>query len=1181
MAVEDSLSDLVSPSVGQDLAKLRSDVKETLDVIIDASKKTKGAFDGITMSKDIAEMVGFMKQSSEAAKESSDAIKNLTASYKAQIEAARLATQQEKAFVEVAKQDTEAQKQKTEATKQATEATKQAATAKVAESQATLNSAKANTEASKQEEIHTRVTIALTKEKERLQALLDKEAAALAKQQGAYYQLNQTYNKAAKESQNLGAELVMLQAEFNRLKPTLTSDEVEKYDTRIRALSAAYQNSATDANKMHQQLLAIDTSIGKSQRNVGNYNGAVMALGNILRDTPAFAYSTATGLLAISNNIPIFVDELGRLKEANAALKASGQETIPVWKTLAGSFTSVSGIITLAVAAVTIITARMAMHKDATDKTTESLKKYNETIQHISENSYADASKEAARLRLLADEASNLGKSMDVRTAAVQQLQKLYPAYFNDLNREATLNGNVKKAVDDATESIYKKAAASAALSKFEETNKTDYELLQQERQLTAERAKQYDYAVKTNAESIISDYNRGKSTTEDGGDPLNELRKTDKALAEVRTRRAELRKQMDQYLADAKAGDAGLTDAYKPKPGSIESLQKQISELSDKRNKTVDATTESGKKEISIINAQIEAIQRLIDLLEGRERQKNRQSELAGIDALLAASKRYQEALAQAQKNEFEQSAAKNKAIYEDENRSLRDRLDAFDLYQKDKAILAQLDSAKELAQLDDREKALREKEAVYAKIRADHPLTDNQKKELAAIKKDEDTVAILRKQLNDKLQADLANIEANGIITRQQIIKAGQRQFLTAEEKGLQDRLADFDDSYNQEAKVLADSYLNKQISEEKFQLELKKLKNKYQGITLNEQIAEYEYELKSDQLNAEQKLEIQRKLNKAKLDLTNNAIEGAGLQKKNNPFGLDNDTYNNAVKVADNVIGLYQQITKAIDARYQAEIAQIERRKQLLDDAATAEIEAINNSGYAAADKERKIAEVKAQTALKDKEFIREQNELKRKQAIADKAANIAQIIQKTALAVISALVIPPPFGQILASTALATGAFELATALQTQIPQYEEGTKGKPHPGGPARVGEKGKPEAIFEPGKAPYVVDSDRIIDLAAGSHVLPLTGRDVAADLAKMGMGQMPVAYMMDSDTSTMAQYLNGSMAQLGALRDDMKEYADAVLNKPVGGFMMKGGELWSYSKTKNGITHHIDKRFR
>lgn len=74
--------------------------------------------------------------------------------------------------------------------------------------------------------------------------------------------------------------------------------------------------------------------------------------------------------------------------------------------------------------------------------------------------------------------------------------------------------------------------------------------------------------------------------------------------------------------------------------------------------------------------------------------------------------------------------------------------------------------------------------------------------------------------------------------------------------------------------------------------------------------------------------------------------------------------------------------------------------------------------------------------------------------------------------------------------LAATYATIGAAQLAAVLATPIPKYEKGTKGKPHKGGPALVGEK-RAEVIQEPGMNPYVIDTPTILNLKKGTEVTP------------------------------------------------------------------------------------------
>ena len=77
------------------------------------------------------------------------------------------------------------------------------------------------------------------------------------------------------------------------------------------------------------------------------------------------------------------------------------------------------------------------------------------------------------------------------------------------------------------------------------------------------------------------------------------------------------------------------------------------------------------------------------------------------------------------------------------------------------------------------------------------------------------------------------------------------------------------------------------------------------------------------------------------------------------------------------------------------------------------------------------------------ISQKEYDKKTAELKRKQAIADKANAAFKIGINTATGITSALTLPPPLSFILAGVTAALGLAELAVVLATPIPQFKKG------------------------------------------------------------------------------------------------------------------------------------------
>lgn len=110
--------------------------------------------------------------------------------------------------------------------------------------------------------------------------------------------------------------------------------------------------------KLNATLKTIDGGLGNFQRNVGNYKSGFQGLSNsvnqITREFPAFSNSLQTGFLAISNNLPIFFDELQRANSQIKELQAQGQKVPGLFATLGRSLISFNSLLSLGVTLLTV-----------------------------------------------------------------------------------------------------------------------------------------------------------------------------------------------------------------------------------------------------------------------------------------------------------------------------------------------------------------------------------------------------------------------------------------------------------------------------------------------------------------------------------------------------------------------------------------------------------------------------------------------------------------------------------------------------------------------------------------------------------------------------------------------------------------------------------------------------------
>ncbi len=1103
-ATNQAMSNTVVNATGQ-LQALSQAQSAAADSSKNAAERTAGVMTalGNGAKSYIANLKGVAQAEHELERAGTEREKQMTESAKRSI-AERLVSQQ--ALLTQARIDSEQVRQGTAQqltfAKVGTESAKQQTAAQIA-------AAKAATEHSRQLDIQTKTNIALQKEQDRLNRLAATAATNAARQQGEYAKLNAEYKSAAQLAKDLGAQEIRLQTELKALKsnnngPGNDALIAAKTD-EITKLTPVLKEAQLNAKKLSDSLYSVEIAVGQGQRKVGQYSEAARGLRDILREAPAFAYSTATGILAISNNIPMLLDGVKKLKEANEALAAAGEKPIPIWKTLLKELFSFEGIAAMVVAGVTILVARMAMMHKPVDDATDSVKKYNEALTNLEENAYTSAVTDAARMKLLVGVAQDVKESMDTRLGAVQALQKEFPAYFANLKDEAILNGNVTEAVEKTTDAIFKQAAARAAMAKFEEASKIDYDLkIKQTKALEEVEKALAEARKKMSEETIKRIYNENKaanSTTiksylTDQDETADEayFRKTvgsaQKNLDEITKMRNKTRTEMSGFFADAVKFGKELVKVDDIMPGTVEAMEKQIERLTHLRDQLLNIGEKEGLTKAKAITAEIKALQKQIDEIRGKDDHAGKSGARTDLERRFQAEKHYAEAIEALQNQILQQQMAHEKAQMDSTYASLDDRLGAYEQYY---ALLLQ-------AAENDKDKAIAIEQAkinqLQQKIDLNHKANGTilSGSEIASSKMDIAASQLAILGITQKFEAE-----------RAKLTEAGSREVLKIQKDEAQKRLDFITDLTNN---------INSQ-EQERLQILVDKLDKgviTYKQYTRAKQAIEDEYAKRRtagvieylqeevDALSA-QGVDVRNlvdKLNEYRVkaqEAANKAIEDRNNKKKNpllRALGVDDEQWQAAQQVGSAAIQLLDEVTKAVDARYQREIDQLEHKKQLLEENASTDIAAINKAFLSEKQKAEKIAAINAKLAYDKKEADQQERELKRKMAIADKANSAAKVIEGTAVAVINALSIPIG-GQVLAAILAAIGAVQLATVLATPLPQYWDGVniKGKPqHPGGPALVAEAGRPEIVMDRGIV-RVYDEPTILDLTRQARVIP------------------------------------------------------------------------------------------
>ena len=162
--------------------------------------------------------------------------------------------------------------------------------------------------------------------------------------------------KAAKTITELNnaeeGSLVRLSAEYGRLL------DVYRNMSREDRNGKQGQVLIKQLKDLNDELATAEAAVGRYSRNVGNYASGFSPLNfqvqQLARELPSLTVSTQQFFLAISNNLPMLVDEMQRARVANEALKKAGETTVPVWKQMLKSIGSWQ---TALVVGITLLTA--------------------------------------------------------------------------------------------------------------------------------------------------------------------------------------------------------------------------------------------------------------------------------------------------------------------------------------------------------------------------------------------------------------------------------------------------------------------------------------------------------------------------------------------------------------------------------------------------------------------------------------------------------------------------------------------------------------------------------------------------------------------------------------------------------------------------------------------------------
>ena len=358
-----------------------------------------------------------------------------------------------------------------------------------------------------------------------------------------------------------------LYAQYNLIKNVLNAMSAE-----MRNAEGAGKVWEAEALRIMNVMKGMQEATGKHTLSVGDYtkafNGLSIATQQVLREIPTLANSWSQFFIAISNNVPIFVDNL----------KAVYNETKSFSTTMRAVLSSVFSWQTLLLGVLTIlpkVAKAISDKKKAQEEEAKAQAKAEKEAAKASSSYrtladiYLDISKSAenavTELKVLNGIIDDTNRAWSERVDAGERLKEIFKDELEGFNAEEIAMGKARVTMMNLTTQVYEQAKARATLNQIAELSSKILEL--------QDRAKLYE------------NFRYGTKTVKELSDALDDAAKKGKrvrigaaeqeAVDTYRSIMSEMRglqNQMDKLTAQMKPGNL-LDDGGKGKKSLDKSL--------------------------------------------------------------------------------------------------------------------------------------------------------------------------------------------------------------------------------------------------------------------------------------------------------------------------------------------------------------------------------------------------------------------------------------------------------------------------------------------------------------------------------------------------------------------------------------------------------------------------------
>ena len=507
-------------------------------------------------------------------------------------------------------------------------------------------------------------------------------------------------NKAEREALELRNTVRLLEAELERLRlagetaaPNL---DQSANIAQIHALEKQLEELRSQLKFLQEESESVQVTPADVPNAQRQFNGLHNSIQQMAREMPSLAMGPQMFFMAISNNLPIFTDELARARKEYDELQKSGKKGTPVWKQVLSSLFSWQTAMTTGIMLLVMYgdeiwdwTKNLFSAKKGVDEFNISLKEMTE----IEKDGRAQMVRTRFELKSVIDEIKNFTGSKEQEKAKVEELNRKYGESFGYYKTLSEWYDTIIQKSEDYVQSLFLQAKVQNLVKKASEV---DEKIAEAEAKDESEFDTWWGYGGKVDrffsSDQSYKQNNNGSWKKEEEIERLKSEYNGYILAAENLTK--------ERLKLEQKSGIGGHIDPKQPgKNPEAEAKQRLATERrlakdlaalqAENRKEEIDRMQAGTEKKLAQIEYDYNARKEEINRQEADWKCENKEAGLSTGDNGL--TREQQDALEKARASNTESWKKAETDVYREEAEAMRDYLKEYGTFQQQKQAIAE----------------------------------------------------------------------------------------------------------------------------------------------------------------------------------------------------------------------------------------------------------------------------------------------------------------------------------------------------------------------------------------------------------------------------------------------------------------------------------------------------------